>query len=318
MADRAFEAFRPLANSIRVRAATTANLTLATALNAGDTLDGVTLVDGMLVLVKDQTAPAENGIYVVGTVPRRYTDFSGDVRGLTGAYDMHPGLLVVVEAGAAGADTIWLCTSNRGGTLGTTALAFTRLLSSLSFPSSSTDNAAVRFDGTTGAILQNSAFIIDDSGHVTSFGGNIQFPATQVASAGANVLDDYEEGTWTPTFTAATPPTSVTYTIQSGVYEKIGRSVNVRSRLLVNSKGAGGAGDVTIGGLPFSASGNTILSIGRYGSLTLPSSGVGMWGLTNSTTYAIGTDTNTAAAGITWADISANNFDHFMMGTYNV
>lgn len=124
MADKDFAAFRPLANSIRVRAATTANVTIATALNNGDTLDGVTLADGMLVLVKDQSTTADNGIYVVGTVPRRYVDYSADIRGLAGAYDMHPGLLVVVEAGTANADTIWLCTSNRGGTLGTTAITF--------------------------------------------------------------------------------------------------------------------------------------------------------------------------------------------------
>ena len=124
MADRDFAAFRPLANSIRVRAATTANITIATALNAGDTLDGVTLVDGMLVLVKDQTAPAENGIYVVGTVPRRYTDFSADVRGSSGAYDMHPGLIVAVEQGTLNINTTWVCTSVRSGTLGTTSIAF--------------------------------------------------------------------------------------------------------------------------------------------------------------------------------------------------
>src|SRR3990167_8472596 len=46
-----------------VRAATTANITIATALNNGDTLDGLTLADGELVLVKNQTTASQNGIY---------------------------------------------------------------------------------------------------------------------------------------------------------------------------------------------------------------------------------------------------------------
>ena len=124
MADREFQAFRPLVNSIRVRAATTANITISTALNAGDTLDGVTLADGMLVLVKDQTSAAENGIYVVGTVPRRYADFSGDIRGAAGAFDMHPGIFIIVEDGTANQKSGWVCTSSRSGTLGSSDIVF--------------------------------------------------------------------------------------------------------------------------------------------------------------------------------------------------
>lgn len=123
-----FEAFRQIANSIRVRAAATGNVTIATALNPGDTLDGVTLAEGMLVLLPAQTAPAENGIYVVSAVPFRYIDFSGLKRSPGTAYDTHPGLLVAVEQGTANADTLWVCTSDRGGTLDTTSLVFSRLL----------------------------------------------------------------------------------------------------------------------------------------------------------------------------------------------
>jgi hypothetical protein len=49
--------------------ATTANITIATALNNADTLDGVTLQDGDRVLVKDQSTSSENGIYIVGATP---------------------------------------------------------------------------------------------------------------------------------------------------------------------------------------------------------------------------------------------------------
>lgn len=110
-----------------VRAATTANITISTALNNADTLDGVTLATGDLVLVKNQSAPAENGVYVVGVTPARDTQFD--------TYDEHAGSLIVVQEGTAGADTVWLCTSNKGGTLNTTAIAYSQ------FGASVADNA---------------------------------------------------------------------------------------------------------------------------------------------------------------------------------
>jgi hypothetical protein len=100
----------------RVRAATVANITIATALNNGDSLDGVTLVTGDLVLVKDQTAPAENGVYVVGVSPARAAEFD--------AYDEYPGSLIAVQEGTVHADDLFLCTSNVGGTIGVTGIVF--------------------------------------------------------------------------------------------------------------------------------------------------------------------------------------------------
>jgi hypothetical protein len=58
-----------------VRAATTTNGTLATAYANGQTVDGVTLVTGDRILLKDQTTQTENGVYVVGAgAPTRATD----------------------------------------------------------------------------------------------------------------------------------------------------------------------------------------------------------------------------------------------------
>ena len=55
-------------------AATTANITISTALNNGDTLDGVSLSTGDRVLVKNQNTSSQNGIYVVGASPARADD----------------------------------------------------------------------------------------------------------------------------------------------------------------------------------------------------------------------------------------------------
>jgi hypothetical protein len=110
-----------LRNRTRVRVATTANLSLTSALASGQTVDGVTLAAGNLVLVKNQSAPAENGIYVVpssGTASRS-VEFD--------TFDEHAGLLCAVEEGAASGDSMWLCISNEGGALGSTAISFSRV-----------------------------------------------------------------------------------------------------------------------------------------------------------------------------------------------
>lgn len=74
--------------------------------------------------------------------------------------------------------------------------------------------------------------------------GNYNFPATQVPSADANTLDDYEEGTWTPSLGG-----TATYLSQIGVYTKIGRAVLIVCEVNVNVLGTGST--TTITGLPF-------------------------------------------------------------------
>ena len=69
-----------------VRAATTGNITIASDLNVGDSIDGVTLADGDRVLVKNQTTGSENGIYVAGASPARATDFDENSEVTAGAF----------------------------------------------------------------------------------------------------------------------------------------------------------------------------------------------------------------------------------------
>jgi hypothetical protein len=89
-----------------------------------------------------------------------------------------------------------------------------------------------------------------DSGSVQLIGG-LKFPATQVPNSDANVLDDYKEGTWTPTLISngGTNPTSVTYSYQHGRYTKIGNLVTVACFL--SGTYSGGSGQYAIGGLPY-------------------------------------------------------------------
>lgn len=82
--------------------------------------------------------------------------------------------------------------------------------------------------------------------------GNVAFPATQVPSADPNTLDDYEEGTFTPTLTFGGGSTGMTFTTQVGRYTKIGRLVFFEIRLLLSAKGSS-TGNAVVGGLPFTS-----------------------------------------------------------------
>ena len=94
-------------------AATTANITLS----GTQTIDGVALIAGDRCLVKDQTLSQNNGIYLVAA------------GAWTRAADMDswaevPGAFTFIEQGTLYADTGWVCTSNTGGTLGTTPITW--------------------------------------------------------------------------------------------------------------------------------------------------------------------------------------------------
>lgn len=86
-------------------------------------------------------------------------------------------------------------------------------------------------------------------------GVGITFPATQSASSNANTLDDYEEGTWTPTIKFGGNSTGMTYTTQLGTYIKIGRTLIISMVINLSAKGSS-TGDATISNLPFSVTSN--------------------------------------------------------------
>jgi hypothetical protein len=101
-----------------------------------------------------------------------------------------------------------------------------------------------------------------------SSGAGITFPATQSASSNANTLDDYEEGTWTPSLGG-----TATYDRQDGNYTKVGRLVNIRCNIVVSSIGTGSTSQIS--GLPFTTAntpiGNPTASgvVGYFGSLAV-------------------------------------------------
>lgn len=105
---------------IAVRAASITNGALATAFKNGSIVDGVTLVTGDRILIKNQTNPVENGIYTVNATgaPTRAVDA-----------DTGPELVqatMFVSQGTVNSDTQWTCTNNTV-TLGVTGLTFAQV-----------------------------------------------------------------------------------------------------------------------------------------------------------------------------------------------
>lgn len=98
-----------------VKAATTANITLSGA----QTIDGVSIVAGDRILVKNQTASQNNGIYVAASGAWARSSDADTWAELVSAYTF-------VEEGSTYADTGWVCTVNAGGTLGTTPITWSQ------------------------------------------------------------------------------------------------------------------------------------------------------------------------------------------------
>jgi hypothetical protein len=103
--------------------------------------------------------------------------------------------------------------------------------------------------------FQSSAGVNIDTASVTQFsnvplltGGGLKFPPTQVASADPNTLDDYEEGTFTPTITQGV--TSPTYGASNiGAYRIVGKQLFFSLRVQLTG-GTTDANQLYVGGLP--------------------------------------------------------------------
>ena len=156
-----------------VRAATTAAVTLATGLENGDTLDGVTLATGDRILVKHQADGSENGIYVVKAsgAPDRALDAN------SGA-DVTSGMFTFVEQGTVNGNSGWVLTTDNPITLGTTALTFAQFSGAGTFTSSN----GVLLTGT------NFTFAPSTTGglQTDSSGGAIKLATNSGAATDAN------------------------------------------------------------------------------------------------------------------------------------
>jgi hypothetical protein len=127
-------------------------------------------------------------------------------------------------------------------------------------------------------------------------GAGITFPATQSASSDANTLDDYEEGTWTPTVVSGGG--SITSYTSTGTYTKIGNIVTVGYIFQITNGGTA-TGSVSITNLPFQVASNSNLDYTGSSRETF-NSGIWYFGVAEGGTFnsSIWNSTN---GGISWA-----------------
>jgi hypothetical protein len=112
------QAVAGLRTRVIAECATTANINLTNGLEAGDTIDGVTLVAGDRVLVKDQSTASENGLYLAVSSGAASRDPEHDtIAELSGG-------MVVVNQGSANDNKIFLCTTDNTGSVGSTSITY--------------------------------------------------------------------------------------------------------------------------------------------------------------------------------------------------
>jgi hypothetical protein len=164
-----------------VRAATTANITLS----GTQTVDGVALIAGDRVLVKDQSTASANGIYVVAASTwSRSTDADTDA-------EVHAGMFTFVEEGTVNADSGWVLSTNNPIVVGSTSLTF------------------AQFSGagqiTAGAGLTKTGNTIDavgTSNRITVNADSIDIASTYVGQTSITTLGTITTGTWNGTTVA--------------------------------------------------------------------------------------------------------------------
>lgn len=166
-----------------VRVATTAAINLTSNLEAGDTIDGVTLVAGDRVLVKNQVTASENGIYVAvasGTASRSSdADTSGKVT---------PGLFTFVEEGTTNGNNGFVLTTDAPVTLGTTSLVFTQ------FSGAGQVEAG---DGLTKS--GNTLNVVGTANRITVNADSVDIASTYVGQSSITTLGTIGTGTWEAT-----------------------------------------------------------------------------------------------------------------------
>jgi hypothetical protein len=164
-----------------VRVATTANITLS----GEQTIDGIAVVDGDRVLVKDQTTTTENGIYdASASAWSRSADFDGN-------RDVKAGTLVNIRLGTVNIKTIWRCTSTDPIVIETSAITFEQFLGTLNQATTSlpgvletaTDAEAIAKASSLAALTPSNLAALGGS---ATFAGLLELATDAEAQAGTD------------------------------------------------------------------------------------------------------------------------------------
>ena len=265
-------------------AATTADITLS----GTQTVDGVVLIATDRVLVKNQTAPAENGLYLCASGAwTRTTDAD--------TWDELRSAFVFIEKGTVYADTGWVCTIDSGGTLGTTAVTWAQF------------SGAGSYTASTGLTLTGTAFSLTapvtvalggtnaTSAGITSFNNITGYTASGATGTTSTNLVFSASPTLTGTLTAAAGAfsstlTSAANTITSASAAALAVGLNgaTNSAFTVDSSTALQVAGLKITG---AVTGGTVAVVatdsGSATNLTLNAKGTGTIGIGSVSTGAV-------------------------------
>ena len=117
------QAIAGLRNRTVAECASTANVNISNGLEAGDTIDGVTLVEGDRCLLKDQSTATENGLYLAvanGAGAASRDPEHDSIAELSGG-------MITVNQGSANDNKIFLCTTDSSGSIGSTNIVYTQI-----------------------------------------------------------------------------------------------------------------------------------------------------------------------------------------------
>jgi hypothetical protein len=169
-----------------VRVATTGAINLSTDLAAGQAIDGVTLVAGDRVLVKNQGTPSENGIYVAsvsGAASR-----SSDANGTADTGELTSGTFTFVEGGTVNFDSGFVVSTDGAITVGTTGITWTQFSGAGSFEAG---------DGLSKSGTQVNINVTSNRTAITS--DAIDISANYVGQSSITTLGTITTGVWNGT-----------------------------------------------------------------------------------------------------------------------
>jgi hypothetical protein len=167
-----------LRTRVIARVASTANVNISTGLENGDTLDGVTLVTGNRVLLKDQSTASQNGLYIVVASGAASRDTEFDI------ISELAGQLILVSEGTTHADDLFLCTTDTSATLGSSSISYVQV-----FPSSGGTVTSV-------AVADSGSSEFTVTGSPITSSGTISLAVNSIAATkiGTGTVDNTEFG----------------------------------------------------------------------------------------------------------------------------
>ena len=162
-----------------VRVATTAAGTLATSFANGSTVDGVTLVTGDRILLKNQATASDNGIYTVAAsgAPTRATDYDADA-------EVSGGSFCFVEEGTTNADSGWVVSTNGDITVGSTSIDYAQF------------SGAGQITAGSGMTKTGNTLDVVGGNGITANANSMQIDTTWAGQAAITTVGTIASGAW--------------------------------------------------------------------------------------------------------------------------